>query len=145
MAVVDEFVEADVGLHYEGVPHFGRDGSRGDVENAGGIRRTRSRRVAGLRDAEEHDPAEAEPGGLARSGTQAVDRVLHYAGHRGDGRRLAKAFAHEHRQDELRGEQMRLREQATEGRILSQPTHTDRGEGFAHWVVTLLSRVRRGA
>ena len=101
MTVVGELVEAQVAHDEQIVAHGVTHGAQADVEDAVGVDRTRTLGVLRLRNTEEHDARNARVARLLRDVDERVERVLHDARHRTDGRVLGRVLAHEHRQDEV--------------------------------------------
>ena len=92
-----------------------------------------ARTVLGRRQAEQHDPPEAEPVRALRVFDQLVHGRLVRARQEGDLPSHAAAVAHEQRPHELGGDEVRLLHQAPQRRGATQPAHpADRELGGAH-------------
>jgi hypothetical protein len=133
--VVGELVEAEVGHDDEGVADLGADIPESRVEDALRVGRAGAHGVLGRRDAVEHDPAEAQTGGLGGGLAQRVAGVLDDAGHRRHRRRLRGTLLDEHRKDELRRVQPLLRDEPAHGRVSPQPARPRGGEPGTHFAV----------
>ena len=128
MAVVGEFVEAQVGLHGE-TPRGGRRrNGDGAVQDAVRVGRSAADGITIGGDAEQHDAADASRDGLVDECGNGVERVLRDSGHARDRLRGVDALLDEDGQDELARREVVLGDEAAERWARAQSARTARGE-----------------
>ena len=121
MPVVGVLVQAQVGHDDEGVAHGVAHGAQCHLHDAVGVPGPAAQRVLPLRHPEEDEPGQAQrhqPLGLDH---ERVDRVLHLAGHGGDGQRAVRPLADEQRGDQVVDAEARLGHQPPQGRRTPEP------------------------
>src|SRR5690606_30840010 len=141
VAMVGEFVEAEIGLYDQLLPHFGVHYAGGHVEDPVLIGRPGPDRVLALRNAEQHHSSDPGIRRLGDSALETVEAVLHHPRHRGDGARFAKAFTNEEGQHQFGRMKAGLRGQPTHGCTGAQATGADaRSWGHGQALVLLDER-----